>query len=80
MKRVALLLIAVLALLLAYLLFWPVPIEPVAWQAPPTPERGEPDADGPRRWPRPRKLGQGRGRRSGGCCRRQDAGRLYAGL
>ncbi|MEQ8797921.1 MAG: SMP-30/gluconolactonase/LRE family protein [Salinisphaeraceae bacterium] len=47
MKRVALLLLAVLALPLAYLLFWPVPIEPVAWQAPPAPERGEPDAAGP---------------------------------
>ena len=29
--------VAVLAALLAYLLFWPVPIEPVAWQAPAAP-------------------------------------------
>jgi sugar lactone lactonase YvrE len=32
--RIALLLLAALA---AYLAFWPVPIEPVAWQAPPSP-------------------------------------------
>jgi sugar lactone lactonase YvrE len=30
-------LLAVLALLLAYLVFWPVPIEPVAWDAPAAP-------------------------------------------
>lgn len=35
MKRFAL---ALLALLLAYLLFWPVPIDPVAWKAPQAPE------------------------------------------
>ncbi|UWN52033.1 hypothetical protein ASALC70_04271 [Alcanivorax sp. ALC70] len=33
-KIIALLIVAVLA---AYLLFWPVPIEPVAWDAPRAP-------------------------------------------
>ncbi len=37
MRRIALALVVVLALVLAYLCFWPVPIEPVAWQAPPAP-------------------------------------------
>lgn len=35
MKKIAL---GVTALLLAYLLFWPVPIDPVAWTPPPMPE------------------------------------------
>ena len=34
MKHVA---IALILALLGYLLFWPVPVEPVAWQAPPAP-------------------------------------------
>ncbi|HXG27551.1 MAG TPA: SMP-30/gluconolactonase/LRE family protein [Nevskiales bacterium] len=38
MKKVTLVLVLLLALLLAYLFFWPVPIEPVAWQAPPAPK------------------------------------------
>lgn len=37
MKKIGLALVFLLALLLAYLFFWPVPIEPVAWQAPPAP-------------------------------------------
>jgi len=37
MKKIALILILLLALASAYLLLWPVPIEPVAWQAPPAP-------------------------------------------
>ncbi len=35
MKRFVL---ALIALLLAYLLFWPVPVDPVAWEAPQAPE------------------------------------------
>lgn len=38
MKRIGLGLLLLLALLLAYLFFWPVPIEPVAWQAPEAPK------------------------------------------
>jgi len=38
MKRIWLVLGLLLALALAYLFFWPVPIEPVAWQAPPAPK------------------------------------------
>jgi sugar lactone lactonase YvrE len=37
MKKVALALGALLLALLAYLLWWPVPVAPVAWQAPPAP-------------------------------------------
>lgn len=37
MKKGLLGLILLFAVLLAYLFFWPVPIEPVAWQAPPAP-------------------------------------------
>jgi sugar lactone lactonase YvrE len=37
MKKIVLALLVPLGLLLAYLFFWPVPIEPVAWQAPPAP-------------------------------------------
>ena len=36
-RRILLALVAAFALLLLYLLAWPVPIEPVAWQAPPDP-------------------------------------------
>jgi len=35
--RVILVVLALIAAALAYLLFWPVPIDPVAWQAPPAP-------------------------------------------
>jgi sugar lactone lactonase YvrE len=38
MKKIILALVLLLALALAYLFFWPVPIEPVAWQAPPAPK------------------------------------------
>lgn len=38
MKRLALGLLLVVTLGLVYLLFWPVPIEPVAWQPPPAPK------------------------------------------
>ena len=31
-------LLAIIVLLLAYLLLWPVPINPVAWNPPPAPE------------------------------------------
>ena len=34
MKRLLTALLVVVAALAAYLLLWPVPIEPVAWQAP----------------------------------------------
>lgn len=34
-RRIALIVLAILVLLLAYLLFWPVPVRPVAWQSPP---------------------------------------------
>jgi sugar lactone lactonase YvrE len=37
MKKILLGLLLFLGLALAYLFFWPVPIEPVAWQAPPAP-------------------------------------------
>ncbi|MBU2547097.1 MAG: SMP-30/gluconolactonase/LRE family protein [Proteobacteria bacterium] len=36
-RKVLYLLLALVVLLVAYLLFWPVPVEPVAWQAPPDP-------------------------------------------
>lgn len=78
MKRLALLLLAILALPLAYLLFWPVPIEPVAWQAPPAPARGEPDADGPALKDAER-LGQGAGIGPEDVAV-DDAGRLYGGF
>jgi sugar lactone lactonase YvrE len=37
LKRLSILFAAVLAVLAAYLLLWPVPVEPVAWRAPPAP-------------------------------------------
>ncbi len=37
MKKILLGLLLFLGLALAYLFFWPVPIDPVAWQAPPAP-------------------------------------------
>ena len=37
MKRIALGMLVLLALLAAYLVFWPVPVQPVAWTAPPAP-------------------------------------------
>jgi sugar lactone lactonase YvrE len=37
MKKIALVIAALLLALLAYLTLWPVPIEPVAWKAPPAP-------------------------------------------
>ncbi|MCU0624311.1 MAG: SMP-30/gluconolactonase/LRE family protein [Gemmatimonadaceae bacterium] len=37
MRRVVVFLAGTLGLLLAYLLAWPVPVSPVAWQAPPNP-------------------------------------------
>lgn len=37
LRRALLALAVILALLVLYLLFWPVPIEPVAWSAPPNP-------------------------------------------
>jgi sugar lactone lactonase YvrE len=43
-RSIALTLLALLAGLLAYLLAWPVPISPVAWQAPPNPGYGGPFA------------------------------------
>ena len=38
MRRIILALSAPLILLLAYLVLWPVPIDPVAWNPPPAPE------------------------------------------
>lgn len=37
MKKIGIGLVLLLALVIAYLCFWPVPIEPVAWQSPPAP-------------------------------------------
>ena len=37
MKRFLLVLVALVAALAAYLLLWPVPIEPVAWNPAPAP-------------------------------------------
>ena len=44
MKRIRWLLALAGAMLLAYFLFWPSPIEPVAWQPPPSPEWSGPYA------------------------------------
>lgn len=38
MKRTILVVVVLLLVIAAYLGFWPVPIEPVAWQAPPAPK------------------------------------------
>ncbi|MEZ5584002.1 MAG: hypothetical protein R3F37_15805 [Candidatus Competibacteraceae bacterium] len=37
MKKIMLIVLALLGLVIVYLLAWPVPIEPQAWQAPPNP-------------------------------------------
>lgn len=47
-RRVVLAGLGLLALLAAYLLAWPVPIEPVAWQPPPDPGHADPFAPDPR--------------------------------
>jgi len=44
MKRALQVTVLLLAALAAYLAFWPVPIEPVAWQAPPSPGYSGPHA------------------------------------
>jgi hypothetical protein len=44
MKKAALILFVVLALLGAYLSLWPVPIEPVSWRAPAAPGYSGPHA------------------------------------
>jgi len=37
-KKILLSLIVVIGLIVLYFIFWPVPIEPVAWKAPPNPD------------------------------------------
>ena len=37
LKKISWLLVAVMVLLVLYFLFWPVPIDPIAWKAPPNP-------------------------------------------
>jgi len=44
MKRAAILALLLVAALAAYLLLWPVPVRPVAWQAPPAPGYAGPHA------------------------------------
>jgi sugar lactone lactonase YvrE len=44
MRRIALAVLAAVILLAAYLLLWPVPIDPVAWDPPPAPELAGPYA------------------------------------
>ena len=44
MKRALTLALLLVAALAAYLLFWPVPVQPVAWQAPPAPGYAGPHA------------------------------------
>lgn len=44
LQRLSILVVTVLAVLAAYLLLWPVPVEPVAWRAPPAPGYAGPHA------------------------------------
>ena len=74
MKKVLLL---VLAAITCYLFFWPVPIEPVAWQAPPAPALEGPFERNDR-LNSFRSLGQGYGRGPEDVAI-DDQGRLYVG-
>jgi sugar lactone lactonase YvrE len=74
MKKVLLLTLAAIA---AYLFFWPVPIEPVAWQAPPAPALEGPFERNDR-LNSFRSLGQGYGRGPEDVAI-DDRGRLYVG-
>ena len=42
MKKIIFTIFAVLVLLIAYFILWPVPIKPVSWDAPPPPEYAGP--------------------------------------
>jgi len=48
LKKILWLIVALIVLIVAYLTAWPIPVEPVAWQAPPNPGYSGPFAQNQR--------------------------------